>query len=365
MRLQLTSALAAVLGARVAIAEPTEQPGASATLRVYTDDDHVTVVSPSGSVRAAVTPDTSLMADVTVDAVSAASVDVVTSASPRTVEEQREEVGLAGTYRLAHDTTWFTVGVRGSHEHDYDSIRARLGARRELAQRNTTLDVTYAIGEDVARSVVDDAFRATRTSHELMLVTSQLLAPRTVADLIVDASVAWGYHASPYRQVLVDQMSSPIALRVSEQTPDRRASIALAARLRQALAYRLFASATYRYYRDDWQIASHTGTAELLRPTASRWLVGGLLRGYVQDRAEFYRARYDDADGVPRFRTRDRTLGAMRSAHAALTVDVALDDDHAWHVIGSVGVMRMWFLDFPAQANRDALIVHAGVSSSW
>lgn len=332
---------------------------------MYADDDHVTVVSPSASVQVATSPHTMLAADTTVDAVSAASVDVVTSASPRPVSEQRVELGLAATYRVPQGPTWLTLGARGSHEHDYDALRARLAVRRELAQRNTTLDVEYVFGADRAGSVRDAAFHEGRTSHELEVTASQLLGPRTIADLIADATVADGYHASPYRDVLVDQMAWPEPLRVAEQTPRRRASIALATRLRRALARRWFASATYRYYRDDWEIASHTGTVEVRREVASRWLVGASVRGYVQDGASFYRARYDDRDGVPALRTRDRTLGPMRSAHAAVTVDSALDEAGSWHVIGSLGVLRWWFPEFPAQANRDAVIVHASVTTSW
>jgi hypothetical protein len=361
--LQLTAFLVGI--AHVAAAEPADEPLATAGLRVYADDDHVTVVSPSAAVQVATSPRTVLAADTTVDAVSAASVDVVTSASPRTVREQRVELGIATTYRVPQGPTWFTLGARGSHEHDYDALRARLAVRRDLAQRNTTLDVEYVFGADRAGSARDPGFREGRTSHELEVTASQLLGPRTVADVVADVTVADGYHANPYRDVLVDQMSWPEPLRVPEQTPRRRASIALAGRVRRALADRWYAAATYRYYRDDWEIASHTTTAELRREVASRWLVGASVRGYVQDGASFYRARYDDRDGVPALRTRDRTLGPMRSAHAAVTVDSALDEAARWHLIGSLGVLRWWFPEFPAQADRDAVIVHASVSTSW
>ncbi len=365
MRLQLIVALLALTPAGLARAQPADDPAASATLRVYADDDHVTVVSPSAMVRAAAAPGVAVTIDSTVDAVSAASVDVMTSASPRAVSEQRIELGIAGTYRSEHGPTWLTLGLRGSHENDYEAIRARLGARRELAQRNAALELTYVFGADVAHSAMDPTFRATRTSHELMVTASQVLGPRSVADLIGHATVAAGYHASPYRDVLVGQPSSPLALRVPEATPHTRISGALAARLRWAVAARWATAATYRYYRDDWSIDSHTATAEIHRQLGRGWLVGVLARGYLQGRASFYRPRYDDTMTVPTLRTRDRTLGAMRSAHAAATLDVPVDEDERWHVVASLGVVRWWFLDFPAQADRDALLVHTGVTTTW
>lgn len=365
MRLQLIGALAAVIAVRQAGAQPADDPAASATLRVYADDDHVTVVSPSAMVRAAAAHGTTVTVDTTVDAVSAASVDVTTSASPRAVSEQRIELGVAGTYRRERGPTWLTLGMRGSHETDYDAMRARVGARRELAQRNAALELTYVLGADVARSAMDSTFRATRTSHELMVTASQVLGPRSVADLIGHATIASGYHASPYRDVLVGQPASPLARRVPEATPRTRISGALAARLRWAVAARWATAATYRYYRDDWSIDSHTATAEIHRQLERGWLVGVLVRGYLQGRAWFYRPRYDDTMEVPALRTRDRTLGAMRSAHAALTLDVPVGDDERWHVVASLGGVRWWFLDFPAQADRDALLVHAGVTTTW
>ena len=68
---------------------------------------------------------------------------------------------------------------------------------------------------------------------------------------------------------------------------------------------------------------------------------------------------------MPALRTRDRTLGPMRSAHAAVTADVTLDEAGSWRLVGSLGALRWWFLDFPAQADRNALIVHASVTTSW
>lgn len=368
MRLQLIgealiAATIIAISATPARAEP-DDPEATAGLRVYADDDHVTVVSPSAMVRAPVTSRTTVGADMTVDAVSAASVDVVTSASPRAVSEQRVELGLETVHRRTSGPTWFVLGVRGSHEHDYDALRLRLAIRRELARRNTMLELSYVRGADIARSVVDPDFRATRSSDELQLTASQLLGPRTLVEGIAEVAIADGYHASPYRQVLLDQVGMPLPLAVAEQTPRQRTSLAVASRLRRALGEHWFGAASYRFYVDDWSIASHTAMAEAYRQQG-RWLVGASARGYVQDAAAFYRARYDASDGVPALRTRDRTLGAMRSAHLSLTADAAIDERSAWHVVAALGLLRWWFLDFPAQSDRDAVIVHASVTTSW
>jgi hypothetical protein len=354
MRLQLGMLFA--LG-RMASADPIDEPGVSAGLHVYADDDHVTVVSPSASVRTDLTSDVSLSADTTVDAVSAASVDVVTSASPSTVHEQRVELGLSSTYREERTRSW-TAGVRASHEHDYDSLRLRASGRWELAQRNTMLQLDYVFGYDDVASMMDRSFHRDRRSHELMSSVSQLLNRRSVLDVVVDVTRADGYHASPYRWILVDMPASPLPMRLDEVTPQLRTSVAIAMRLRYAATDSTTTSAMYRFYDDTWAMRSHTVTAEVLR-TVGDWLMGGTLRGYVQSDASFYAARYI---GEPRYRTHDRTLGAMRSVYAAATLDAPLG---SWHVIASAGVLQFWFLDFPAQSDRRAVLVFSSVTKTW
>ncbi len=354
MRLQLTLLVALT---RTLHAEPAGEPGASAGLHVYADDDHVTVVSPSASVQSDVTSHLSVVADANVDAVSAASVDVVTSASPSTVHEQRVELGVASTYRIQR-ASWWTVGVRGSHEHDYDAMRLRSSIRAELAQRNTTVEVDYVLGHDLIASMMDRSFHRERTSHELMVTASQLLNRRTVVDIVADLAHADGYHASPYREVLVDVPGSPLPMRLAEATPQLRRSVAVASRVRHALTDRWTTSGTYRFYADTWSVRSHTATAEVLRSVGDR-LVGWSLRGYTQGAAAFHAPRYA---GSPRYRTRDRTLGAMRSLHAAVTFDIPVAD---WHVIASAGVLRLWFIESPLQADRNAVLLFSSITRAW
>lgn len=354
MRLQLTLLVGLT---RALHAEPLDDPGATGGLHVYIDDDHVTVVSPFAAVRTDVTPRIAIAADTTVDAVSAASVDVITSASPQTVHEQRVELGLASSYRFGR-ATWWTAGARASHEHDYDAIRLRASAKTELAQRNTTLQLDYVLGYDDVSSMSDRSFHQDRTSHELVLGASQLLTRRSVVDVELDLTTSDGYHASPYRVVRVEAAGMPLPMSLDEVTPTLRESAAITTRVRYAPMDRWTTSAAYRFYDDTWSVASHTLTAEVLRSTADR-LIGLTLRGYSQGDAWFYAERYTAAS---RYRTHDRTLGAMRSLYGAVTLDAALA---SCHVVTSVGLLRLWFLDFLPQSDRNAVLVYSSVTRSW
>jgi hypothetical protein len=111
-------------------------------------------------------------------------------------------------------------------------------------------------------------------------------------------------------------------------------------------------------YDDSWSVASHTITAEASR-TLGASLLGVTLRGYTQSAASFYAPRYT---GEPRYRTHDRTLGAMRSLYGAVTLDAPLG---GWHVTASAGVLRLWFVDAPAQADRNAVLAFSSIARSW
>src|SRR5204863_1096967 len=116
-------------------------------------------------------------ADVDVDVVTGASVDVITSASPATVHERRVEAGVAVTREIGG--VRISALARGSHENDYDAVRAGAGVRGDLADHNTTVDVRVLAGDDVVGDVRDAGFRRTRTSAEVIGSVTQVLGPRT------------------------------------------------------------------------------------------------------------------------------------------------------------------------------------------
>lgn len=366
MRLQLIACVLAITASSTARGDGPGldlPPSARATFRFYADDDHMTVYSPGAATTVALTARTTLDVDASADIISGASVDVLTSASPGPISEQRVEAGLALTRAVNLGVgTQVSLLTRASHENDYDALRVGAVFRTELATRNFTLDVRYLAGRDVAGDVTDDTFRRTRFSHQVVLVLSQVLGTRTVASVVVDANHATGYHASPYRSVWITTPAWPLPERVDEVTPRVRNALAVAAHVRRAIGAAWFLTVDARGYRDDWDISSATLTTEVRRELGERLLVGGLVRGYVQSDAAFYRSAYVAAPTPPSLRTADRTLGAMGDVFVSATADVALDDDNAWHLVTAAGVHCWWFLDFPAQARRRALVVTSSLT---
>ena len=132
-------------------------------------------------------------------------------------------------------------------------------------------------------------------------------------------------------------------------------------RVRRALGRRgtWFANASYRLYGDTWDVMSQTVNAQVLHSVdEERYLLGLHMRAYFQGSADFYQAYYQGDGELPEFRTRDRTLGGMRTLHGSVTCDAALTGEsgpEAWRLRGMLAATQFVFSNFPAQRERRAL----------
>jgi hypothetical protein len=85
---------------------------------------------------------------------------------------------------------------------------------------------------------------------------------------------------------------------------------------------------SYRYYRDDWGVRSHTGELRL------RWGVGGSgflepqLRYYKQTAAGFYRRFLLDGAALPSFGSADYRLGEFDAVTVGLKYGLTLTNGH-------------------------------------
>lgn len=306
----------------------------SATTAIYvrTDSDRTTVVSPRVHVTAPLGPDSQTELVYTADVWSSASIDIRTAASQRVIE-QRDEIDVS----LAHTLSELRVsgGYRYSIEHDYESHGGRIGARWELAQRNTTLAASVQVLRDQIGRAGDAAFQ-----RELAIVSgrfsvAQVIDPRTLAELVYEFGRYSGYQSSPYRYVRVaagaapEQPScgAPDAACEAENNPNRRLRHAVAAYLRRALGDAFSLGAGYRFYRDDWDLESHTALIDLGWLPLEGWLLSLQYRFYLQSSASHYRSYYA-AMPFPVLRTSDKELSAFTSHRLALEFgrDVELDE---------------------------------------
>jgi len=304
MRLQLIVATV-VLGAVPAWAQEVEDraPGegaVDASLAMYADDDDTTVLTSivDGEVRLPVP--VVVDAHALIDAVSSASVDVVSAATPRWTEN-RIELGARALARLAE--TDVSAGYVTSGENDWRSHTITAGVRREMFQKNTTLALGYAFTDNQIGRAYDPSFERALVVHGAELGLSQLLDDKTLLSASYTLQRSDGYHASPYRYVTTASgLASP------ELHPGDRTRHGVTLRALRAIGEAASVDVQYRAYADGWGVLSHTGTVAWTRELGEAVDVRIRARGYYQSAADFYRETY----AMPmRYMSADRELNTF------------------------------------------------------
>ncbi len=292
---------------------------ASAGTYVYTDSDGLTVVHPSATASARLGEDTRAEVGYDADVITAATVDVRTSASVRPFEEVRHGARLGASHDLAR-----TVSIAGSYAlsiaPDHEAHGLGLGARLEDDDRNHRLAIDLRGAFERVGRAGDLAPTGEVLALGGALVWTSVVSSWLVVDL--EGALEWrhGYLESPYRFVTIlgaDRQS----VRVPEEVPDDRARAAVGARLRAALTDSIFARARYRLHGDDWGVVGHTVELEGSAQLARGWIVSAGGRLLVQRGASFYRGSYATLPELPLYRTRDRELAPGFAAAAGVGLE--------------------------------------------
>lgn len=314
----------------------------------YADSDHVYVLTPSlaGTVEDPVAG-WSVGGTYLVDVVSAASVDIVASASRRWVELRH-----AGTLDASYKPAAFGVSLEGgvSSEPDYLSWTVGGTLTQDVLDQNATLLLGFSHGHDVAgRSGTPfSVFSRPLDRENLKAGVSLVLDRATIATVLADVVFERGDSSKPYRYVplfapgtsvpngaSIDEVTSlRLAARPLEQLPDTRNRFALTARI----AHR-FAGSTLRVderlYADSWALKASSTDARYLLDLGARWQLGPHLRVHAQTPVSFWQRAYVLRPGLdfPALRTGDRELGPLLALTLGLTVRLGLgpaDAPQAW-----------------------------------
>lgn len=326
---------------------------ASSEVAGYADSDHVYVVSPTvaGSV-ANPTAGWSAGGRYLVDVVSAASVDIVSTASRRW-EEVRHAGSVNGSYKPG------AFGVSGSGdvsiEPDYQSYTGGISLTQDLLNKNLTLLGGYSYGHDIGgrHGTPFSVFSHKLDIHGFKAGGTVLLDRATVLSVVGDLIFENGDPSKPYRYVplfapgtqvsrgaSVDEvMQLRTSARVLEQLPLTRNRYALSGRL----AHR-FSTSTVRLdergYIDTWGMKATTTDARWLFD-AGRFELGPHARVHAQTGVSFWQRAYELRPGFdfPALRTGDRELSPILNLTGGGSV--------RWH-LGPASAPRSWALGLDA-----------------
>jgi len=102
-----------------------------------------------------------------------------------------------------------------------------------------------------------------------------------------------GYLSNPYLNVIRNYKRGATADVLAEVRPDARVAYGTMFKYAYALRNDLSLHLSYRYYSDDWEIASHTVDSDLYYELGDEWIFKLGLRYYTQSGASFYNGTID------------------------------------------------------------------------
>ncbi len=346
MRLQLTRVLVIAVGLAAGAPASAKHPRieAAAEMAVYTDTDHVTVSSPSGSLTVSdEKAGWSVGGHYLLDAVSAASVDIVSSASPHWSEYRH-----AGGLNLSIKKRGVQVTATGSvsSEPDYLSLSAGVMLSVELRDKNFVpfVGVNY-IHDDVGRTGLDRSRWELLQRAEIQGGMTFVINRSVIASLQLDVDLERGYLAKPYRYIPlfapgtgrdVPAGASPALVndlrldqRPLESLPSARDRYALTGRIAGRVG-RTTLRLDERVYTDSWGMWASTTDARVMVDASNRVLVWPQLRYHGQSAVAFWQRAYEViplADGttaLPSLRAGDRELSTLHTITLGLGLKAQL-----------------------------------------
>lgn len=351
---KLLKRIAGFFGGLLALggAKAVDLPGdrAEALLHMY-DGGGVKANGPAFLVRKSLADKVSLSAQYYVDMVSNASIDVVTTASP--YKETRHAYDFGVDY-VVRDTT-MRLGVTRSDEPDYKVAGYSVDVTQEVFGGMTTVALGYSRANDKVFKKNSPEFNDRARHWQYRLGVTQILTPRWLATVNLEAMSDDGFLGSPYRVARVFGATVP------ERNPRTRTARALKIGAVGDIGERRAVRAEYRYFWDTWDIKAHTLEGGYSRYFGDLWLADGFVRFHKQNAALFYA---DNASSESQYLSRNRQLSTFDTITlgAKLTYDykrVAGRYDVKLH--GAYEFIRYNYKDFTDVRNGSLYSFYASV----
>jgi len=250
-------------------------------------------------------------------------------------EDERKAFSLALTKRFASRDE-LTVGGNYSTEYDYDSMEVSAEYLHYLdSSKNQSISVGASYQQnDVSiycrlnTGACDSSSGASEKVEDLTVFSTevgftQILDKTSLIKSSLFYSSEDGYLSNPYMRIVRDYDTNPKI--APEVKPDTRKSYGATVSYTKAITDKIATNLSYRYYRDDWEIDSHTLDTELNYEATPKWLVGIGLRYYTQSEAEFYSGKKDYFT-TQEIASSDRRMSSFDALNYKLSTDYRLSD---------------------------------------
>jgi hypothetical protein len=328
----------------------------------YHDSDHVDVVTPAFFFNVeSPTGGWGFGGSLLVDVVTAASTDIVATASPRWTE-QRYVPAIGGHKRFGD----VDVNLHGalSYEPDYLATSVGTTVAVDFRQKTVTPSITYDFAYDISgRSGTSyDVFSRKLMRHTVDLGSTFVIDKSSIFAASFTSVFEDGDSSKPYRyipmfakgiapRVLPGQSITSVNFyrnpeRVLEQLPTDRQRFALSGRYARRFTTSTL-RADERLYIDSWGLKASTTDARFLVDLTKNIRVWPHLRFHAQSGASFWKLAYVAEQSptglqVPALRTGDRELGPLLGLTGGAGVRFAFGEDKNWGLMftGDVNYTR-------------------------
>ena len=281
-----------------------------APIHYYDIEPGLTIEKPVFSISQDVTLTTNLSMRFTVDRVQTevSGVDAISGASQyggasaQGSADTRKEAAVSVAHVIGD---WkIEPGYLLSVERDYKSQTPSISVSRDFFQRNTTLTMGYSHQFDEIMGAYMPVSEDKDVNNYAVSLT-QVLTPWTIAQMGYTLSDGSGYMGTGNRKVLLDDSSE-----INEFLPEERGREAVGFRIAQWLPTNGSLQLSYRYYTDNWEIASNTWQVQINQYVTADLLVRGEYRYYDQSEAYFVKDSYT---GAEKYLTSASTLRAFNA----------------------------------------------------
>jgi hypothetical protein len=380
-------AMAAISDAKGSSHKSSVHYGAALEVAGYDDTDHVAVLTPSiaGHVEDPIAG-WSVKGRYLVDVVSAASADIVSTASRRW-----NEVRHAGTLEGDYMPGAFGFGGLASVSTEPDYLSWSLGGRGryEFDEKNEMLLFGFTHAHDtIGRTGTPfDVFSHSLDRNAFDVGASFVIDRSTVFTLVGDAAYERGDQSKPYRYIAmfapgvagtlpagasVDAVNAArLPEKPLEQLPLARDRYAVTAKLAKRWE-RSTTRVSERLYVDSWGLKASTSDLVWLFDWNERSWIGPHVRVHTQLPVVFWQRNYEvtfNPGGTwvfPALRTGDRELGSLTTLTLGAMTRLnlgSLFDVGEWALTGEVNGMFTHFYDALYVTNRLAGLVSVGVEA--
>ena len=262
-------------------------------------------------------------------------------------EDTRVQAGLAVQRDYRSDLA-FNFGGTVSQESDYDSYGVDIGVTKESRNRLTTYTAGLAYTTDsiyrsdtggtpepLSNIRLDRPFtEGTRTTVNTLLGVTRVLNKRTLAQFNVSVGLSNGYHSDPYKIISAADEENRIVANFHDSRPESRIrTTAYAQLVHELTGSKNTMRVSYRLYRDDWGVASHTGVFRYRHQLTDKQYLEPHVRVYWQNEADFYQRKLNVDEGLnpilpeSGFVSSDYRLDSMSSVTFGMKYGVSLTNN--------------------------------------